>query len=61
MIKIPNMTDLVSTGIRIYARLANKPRQKYGLFDKLSLAVIGACESDKKTHIFLTRENQHIQ
>ena len=36
------MLDLASTGIRRSARLANKP-EKYALFDKFSLAVIGAC------------------
>ena len=61
MIKMPKMTDLTSTGLRIYARLANNPRQKYGLFDKFSLAVIGASEAAKNLHIFLTRANQHIQ
>ena len=38
----------------------NKP-QKYGLFDKVSLSVIGYCELDKKTHPVITRSNQHIQ
>ena len=55
------MTDLASTGLSIYARLANKPRQKYGLFDKFSLALIAACEAAKKPHIFLTGYNQHTQ
>ena len=55
------MADLASTGIMIYARLDNKPRQKYSLFDKLSLAVIGACEAAKKPHIFLTIANQYFQ
>ena len=59
--KIPKITDLASTGIVIYARLDNEPRQKYGLFHKLSLAVIGECEAAKNPHIFLTRENQYIQ
>ena len=54
------MTDLASTGLMIYAMLANKPRQKYGLFDTFSLALIGACEVAKNPHIFLTRANQHI-
>ena len=39
----------------------NKPKRKYGLFSKLSLALIEACEVAKKPHIFITRENQHIQ
>ena len=38
------MIDIVSTGLRRSVRLANKPKQKYGLFAKFSLAVIGACE-----------------
>ena len=33
--KNPNMIDLTSTGLRISARLANKPKQKYGLITKL--------------------------
>ena len=52
------MTDLESTGIMIYSRLANKNRQKYSLFDKLSLVVIGACEAANNPHIFLTIANQ---
>ena len=39
----------------------NKPKQKYGLFTKLSLEVIGARELSKKPHIFLTTANQNIQ
>ena len=58
---MPKMTDMASNGIMIYARLANKTRQKYGLFDKLSLSVIGACEAAKKPHIFIPRAKQHIQ
>ena len=54
------MINLESTGISISDRLDNKPK-KYGSFDKFSLAVVGACEIDKKSHIFLTRENQHKQ
>ena len=49
------LTDLESTGLRIFERLANKPRQKYDLFAKLSLAVIGSCEVAKNPQIFLTR------
>ena len=41
--------------------MANKPKQKYGLFAKFSLAVIGACEVAKNPQIFLTRANQRIQ
>ena len=37
------------------------PNKKYGLFSKFSLAVIGAYEVAKKPHIFITRQNQHIQ
>ena len=58
---MPNIINLASTGLSRFARLANKPRQKYGLFAKNSFAVIGACEVDKKPHIFVTIENQHIQ
>ena len=58
---MPKMTDLTWTGLRRSERLANKPRQKYGLFAKLSLAVIGACGVAKKPHTFLTRANQQIQ
>ena len=58
---MPKIADMESAGLRIYARLANKPRQKYGLFDKFSLAVIGACEANNNHHIFLTIESQHIQ
>ena len=55
------MIYLSSTGLKIYARLYNKPKQKYGLFAKLSLAVIGACEVAKNSHMFLNIANQHIQ
>ena len=55
------MINLASTCIRISARLANKSRQKYGLFDKFSLAVVGSCEVAKNPQIFLIRVNQHIQ
>ena len=55
------MTDLESTGIMIYARLANKKRQKCSLFEKFSLAVIGECEAANNPHIFITRTNQHIK
>ena len=50
-----NMIDLSSTGLRRSARLDN------GLFSKLSLAVVEACEEAKKTQLFITRSNQHIQ
>ena len=58
---MPEPIDLESTSLRISARLANKSKQKYGLFSKLSLAVIGSGEVAKNSHIFLTRENQYIQ
>ena len=58
---MPKIVDLGSTGLRRYYRLANKHKQKYGLFDKFALALIGECEVDKKPHIFLTRANQNIQ
>ena len=45
MIKMPKMIYLESPGISIYARLDNKTRQKYSLFDKFSLSVIGAREA----------------
>ena len=59
--KIPNMIYLELTGIRISDRLAKKPKQKDGVFAKLSLAVIGSCEVAKNPHIFITISNQHIQ
>ena len=59
--KMSNMNNLEKTDIRIYAELDNKPRQEYSLFDKFSLAVIGACEATNNPHIFLTRANQNIQ
>ena len=52
---------MASTGLNISARLDNKTKQKYGLFAKLSLAVVGLCEAAKNPHLFLTRENQHIR
>ena len=54
------MIDMGSTRIRRSASLANKPKQKCGLFYKFYLSVIGACEVDKNTHIFLTIANQNI-
>ena len=53
--KVSTMTktfDLESTGIMRYSRLANKPKQKYDLFDKLSLSLIGACEVAKNPTSF---------
>ena len=58
---MPRMINLASTGPSRYASLANKPRQKYVLFAKLSLELIGACEVAKNPQIFLTTEIQHIQ
>ena len=55
------MIDLASTGTIISSRLANKPKQDYGLFAKLSLLVFGVCEVAMHPHIFLAGENQHIQ
>ena len=40
--KLPEMIDLASTSLSKSARLASKIKQKYGLFAKLSLAVIWA-------------------
>ena len=58
---MPNMIDLESTCLMRSIMLANKPRQKYGLFAKLSLAVIVSCDVANNPHIFLNRANQHIQ
>ena len=55
------MIYLASNGISRYDRLSNKPKQKCGLFPKLSLAVIGSYEVAKNPHIFLSVTNQHIQ
>ena len=41
--------------------MANTPKQKYYLFVKFSLSVIGACEVAKKPHIFINIANQQIQ
>ena len=57
----PKMIDLTSSGLRRYASLDNKHKQKYGSFDELSLELIGACEVAKNPRIFLTTEIQHIQ
>ena len=58
---MPNMIDLGSTGLRRSAKLANKTRQKYGLFAKFLLSLIRACEVAKNPHIFITIANQNIQ
>ena len=57
----PKIINLTSAGLGRYYRLTNKPKQKYGLFARLSLAGVGLCDMDKNPHIFITRENQHIQ
>ena len=44
--------DLSSTGLRRSHRFSNKPKQKYGIFDKLSLALVGACEEHFKNTYF---------
>ena len=59
--KMTKMIYLASTGRRRSTRLANKSEQKYVLFAKFSLALIVACEVARNPHIFITRENQHIQ
>ena len=56
--KIPKTINMTSTGLRRSARLANKPRQKYVLFTKFILTVMGACDMDNNPHVFLTRENK---
>ena len=58
---MPNITNLESTGIRRYARLANKTQNKYALIGELSLEVIGECDVAKNPQIFLTIPNQNIQ
>ena len=55
------MIDLASTGLRRYARLANKIKHKYGLFDKFQLALIGVYDVSNNPRIFLTGANKHIQ
>ena len=51
------MIDLATTGIRRSAKFDLKPRQKYGLLGKLSLAVIGLCEVANIPQVFLNRPN----
>ena len=58
---MPKMIDIASTGLRRSVGLDNKPKQKYGLFTKLWLIVLRACQVAKNPHIFLTRSDQHIQ
>ena len=55
------MIDLASTSLGISDRLDNEPKQKYGLFSKFSLEIVGSCNVANKPHIFLTRSNQHTQ
>ena len=50
-----------STVFRKYSRLAHETKQKYGLFSKLLLTVVGACVVSINPHIFLTRANQLIK
>ena len=52
------MFDMESTSLRRSARLANKPKQQYGLFNTLSLTVIEVCGVDNNHHIFLTNSKQ---
>ena len=59
--KILKRIDLASKSLRRSSGLDNKPKQKYFLSAKCSLAVIGACEVVKKPHILLIITNQHIQ
>ena len=59
--KMPRIIDLGSNGLRISVRLANKTKQKYGLFYKLASTLVGSCEMANNPHIFLTEANQHIQ
>ena len=49
---MPKIINLESAGIRRYARLSNKPKQKYGLFAKLSLELIVSCEVDNNPTYF---------
>ena len=53
---MPKMLDLESTFPSRSTRLADKHKQKCGLFVIISLALVGACEVDKNPHIFLIRE-----
>ena len=41
---IPKTTDMASASLRTYARLDKKPKEEYGLFDKLQLSLIGERE-----------------
>ena len=57
---MPKILDMESTDLRKSDILANESK-KIGLFAKVSLAVVGACEVAKNPHIFLTRSNPHIE
>ena len=57
----PRIIYLPSTALRRTDRLDKKQIQKYGSFDKLSLALFGAIQVDNNPQIFPTTENQHIQ
>ena len=59
--KMPKMVNIVSTGLRRSYGLNHKPQNKYGLFAKLSILAVGACEVARNPQISLTRSNQHIQ
>ena len=52
---MPKILDLEPTGFKKSARLANKPKQKYGSYAKLSLSVVVSCEVVKNAQIFITR------
>ena len=52
MDKTLKMLGMEPTGLRRSARLANKPKQKYGLFAKLSLELIVSCEVDNNPTYF---------
>ena len=51
--KMSKIIDLESTGIRRFARLASKLKQKYGIFAKFSLAVVRAYMVDKIPHFII--------
>ena len=48
---MPKTIDLTSTGLRRSFGVDNKTKQKYGLFVKFSLSVVGAYEVDLKTYL----------
>ena len=48
------MIYMISSGLRISARLTNKLNQKYFLFSKFSLEVIVLCGVANNPHIFQT-------